>query len=162
LRDSFCFSDKASAGYIEKLNMEDFELWEGYETAANRLRNKLFENLNLEQKILNIENAFEVLLESLHKAGSSDLKALRKTSKSLLLSLNEELKAVNAGIQQKGQYAHLFQRLEKLSSQIFNRENAQERVQCVITYYLKLGNLLYPQGYTNREEEHLFGRLSEL
>jgi hypothetical protein len=75
--------------------------------------------------------------------------------------VQNEVQKVSHELRIKSEFAYLFQRLEKLCTEVFSKEKPQERKDFLLPYYLKLGNFSMPQNYVSRGESHLFGTLSE-
>ena len=161
LRDSFCFCDKTTQKHLDKLNLDRQFLWEGFEKSSAQLQNRLFGELRLDERLEATENSLEELFNSLHSAGSRDLKSLRKDAKELIKSVQNEVQKVSHELRIKSEFVYLFQRLEKLCTEVFSKEKPQERKDFLLPYYLKLGNFNMPQNYVSRGESHLFGTLSE-
>lgn len=162
LRDSFCFCDLSARKSLEKLDIDAQEMMFGFDRVSQKLEDRLFGELDLSKRKSNMQEMFDELLNALKKGGSKDLKSIRENGKDLFAAIQREIKSVNKEMRLKSDFSHLFHRLEKLYSHVFNIVNPQERTDFLITYYIKMGSMCTPENIVNNEDEHIFGILSEI
>jgi len=160
LRDSFLFLDNKTLDFLQKYNLVESVVWKGFEVSSICLENVLIGENKLSQEIEELKNKTEIVFQTLFGLKYKNIKELRTQNKVWIKVLQKAVKSVLNDVRKQTAFEPVFNKLQKISSLYFDKNNPQERSLSWLELLLKTRNIPIDFFFDIPLSGHTFGTLS--
>ncbi|MFM7765940.1 MAG: bacillithiol biosynthesis BshC [Sphingomonadales bacterium] len=160
LRDSFLFLDNKTLDFLQKYNLVESVVWKGFEVSSICLENVLIGENKLSQEIEELKNKTEMVFQTLFGLKYKNIKELRTQNEVWIKVLQKAGKSVLNDVRKQTAFEPVFNKLQKISSLYFDKNNPQERSLSWLELLLKTRNIPIDFLFDIPLSGHTFGTLS--
>jgi bacillithiol biosynthesis cysteine-adding enzyme BshC len=160
LRDSYLAIDSKIQQFLTTYDLTEIALWDGFEAAAEIVKNKLTEENSIGEEIELLKVQTDKLMDLFFQLKYKNIKDLRTKSLSLISDIEKANKSLSTDFMAQPAYEHIFKRLNKIIQTHYNVASQQERSVSWVEMLLKYRINEFSPLMMNQDESHCFGYLS--